>query len=257
MDKKPVLIDLDGVLRINKTPADGVDEFLKFLAESKIPACILSNSTLYGAKEIKGFFDTNKLGHNFPIITAVEATANYVKEKYNTVSVFVDDRVKYLFSGLTDNKNPEAIVVGDLGKTWNYEIINAIFKKVLDGADLIAMQKNKYWKTPEDGYLIDAGAFIAGFEFSTNKKAILIGKPSPLYFKSGIEATGNSKDTEFIMIGDDLISDIAGAKKVNAKTILILTGKTKETDLKNSEIQPDFVARDLRETIAILSSLLE
>jgi HAD superfamily hydrolase (TIGR01458 family) len=156
---------------------------------------------------------------------------------------------------MEDKENPDVVVVGDLGKTWNFDIINNIFKKLLSGADLIALQKNKYWKTQEEGILIDAGAFIAGLEFAADKESILIGKPSPLYFKSGIKAAGCNESDNFIMIGDDLVSDISGAKNLNAKTILVLTGKSSEIDLYKSKIQPDFVVQDLFWVTEVLKTL--
>lgn len=45
--QKPILIDLDGVLRIGNTIANGARDFIEFIETNKIPACILSNSTLF------------------------------------------------------------------------------------------------------------------------------------------------------------------------------------------------------------------
>ena len=45
--RKPLLIDLDGVLRIGDSTAPNIKEFLNFIETNKIPACILSNSTLF------------------------------------------------------------------------------------------------------------------------------------------------------------------------------------------------------------------
>jgi NagD protein len=47
------------------------------------------------------------------------------------------------------------------------------------------------------------------------------------------------------MVGDGIYTDILMAKKANALGILVLTGETKEEDLKNSDIRPDAVLKDL------------
>ncbi len=139
------------------------------------------------------------------------------------------------------NENPEAVVIGDIEDKWNYQIINDIFKKVFAGADLIAMHKNKYWN-PQGELLIDAGAFINGIEFASGKEAILIGKPSPLYFKAALEKIGAKLEESFFMIGDDIENDIKAAQEIGGKGILIYTGKTKFPLEKNIKIKPDFEA---------------
>ena len=59
-------------------------------------------------------------------------------------------------------------------------VMNEIFQKVFNGADIIAMQKNRYWY-PQGGDLsLDAGAFIKAIEYGSAKEAVLIGKPSAM-----------------------------------------------------------------------------
>lgn len=257
MDKNllPLLIDFDGVLRIGKKPALYLNEFFEYLKISQRPACIISNSTLSHGKSILIFFKNNSINCNIPVLTAADAAAIYVKEKYKKAAVYCADSIKNLFDDVLDFQSPEAVVIGDIGKRWNYEIMNGIFKYVYNGADIIAMHKNKFWKTPGEGLLIDAGAFITGIEYATGKSSILIGKPSPLYFQSGLEILGYSTKQNFIMLGDDLETDIKGAKNLNAKTILIYTGKTNYPLSSNLKIKPDYEAQNLNEVITVLQNI--
>ena len=57
----PVLIDFDGVLRLGNKPAKDAGEFLKFLADEKIPSHIISNSTLMTSKELIKFLSDNNI----------------------------------------------------------------------------------------------------------------------------------------------------------------------------------------------------
>jgi HAD superfamily hydrolase (TIGR01458 family) len=152
---------------------------------------------------------------------------------------------------MIDTENPEAIIIGDIEDKWSYQIINDIFKKVFSGADLIAMHKNKYWN-PHGELLIDAGAFITGIEFAAGKKAIVIGKPSPLYFESALEKINTSIEGGFFMIGDDIENDIKAAQEIEGKGILIYTGKTKFPLDKSLDVKPDFEAKSLLEAISII-----
>jgi len=249
---KPLLIDLDGVLKIGNSPAVDAKEFFSFIDENKIPACILSNSTLKTGDLVKAFFASHGIELSIPAITAFDATLLFVKKNYKKVQVYCRDYLIHHFEGMIDKENPEAIVIGDIEDKWNYQIVNDIFKKVFAGADLVAMHKNKYWN-PKGELLIDAGAFIHGIEFAAGKNAILIGKPSPLYFKTALENINCNIENGFYMIGDDIENDIKAAKEIGGEGILIYTGKTEFSLEKNFDINPDFGVQSLREVISILT----
>lgn len=254
-DKVPLLIDLDGVLRLGKKPADGLKNFLDFLISSKIPVCILSNSTLTTSSEIRKFFDGNSAPCPFPIITAAEAAYDYVAGRYKKVAVYSNESIKTLFVELLDDENPEAVVIGHLGKNWTYEILNDIFLEVFNGAHLIAMHKNRYWRTPEEGYAINAGAFVTAIEYAASTEAVLIGKPSPVFYNSALNKIGFKEGTDFIMIGDDLEVDIKAAQNVGGKAVLIYTGKTSHPYPKEKNIIPDYEVMNLAEAIELLKNI--
>ena len=251
MKFKPLLIDLDGVLKLGNSPAPDVKDFFEFINESKIPSCILSNSTLRTGELVKEFFNEHGITFSIPAITAFDAALSFVKMNYKKVQVYCRDYLIHHFDGMIDNENPEAIVIGDIEDKWNYQIVNDIFKKVFAGAELVAMHKNKYWN-PKGELLIDAGAFITAIEFASDKKAVLIGKPSPLYFKAALEKISSKLEESFFMIGDDIENDIKAAQEIGGEGILIYTGKTKYPLEKNTNIKPDFEANSLEEVMSIL-----
>ena len=255
MNINPLLIDFDGVLKIGDFPASDVGEFFEFIKKNKISACILSNSTLRTGDLVREFFTSHHIGINLPAITAFDATVHFVKKNYKRVQVYCRDYLIHHFEGLVDENNPEAIVIGDIEDKWNYKIMNDIFKIVFSGAELIAMHKNKYWN-PHGELLIDAGAFIEGIEFATNKKATLIGKPSHLFFKSALESINISADSDFYMIGDDIENDIKASQDIGGKGILIYTGKTKFPLDKSLNIKPDFEVKSLKEIISLFKQVL-
>ena len=55
MSTVPVLIDFDGVIKLGEKPAIDAGKFLRYLCGNKIPAYILSNSTLKTSKDINKF----------------------------------------------------------------------------------------------------------------------------------------------------------------------------------------------------------
>jgi HAD superfamily hydrolase (TIGR01458 family) len=250
MMQKPVLIDFDGVVKLGDSPAPDAKIFFHFINENKIAACILSNSTLRTGELIKEFFSVHGIDLQIPALTAFDAAVSFVKKNYQRVQVHCRDYLLHHFDGMIDQEHPEAVIIGDIEDKWNYEIMNNIFKKVFAGADLVAMHKNKYWN-PHGELLIDAGAFIRGIEYSTDKKAILIGKPSKLYFESALNKIGCSLKDGFYMIGDDVENDVIAAQKIGGTGVLIYTGKTESPLRTKLESNPDFEVHSLTEAIKI------
>ena len=255
MITKPLLIDLDGVLKLGSSPAPDVKGFFEFINKHNIPACILSNSTLRTGEMVKEFFASHNIKTSIPAITAFDSTVSYVKKNYKKVRVYCRDYLLHHFDGFIDEEYPEAVVIGDIEDKWNYQIMNDIFKKVFNGADFIAMHKNKYWY-PKDELMIDAGAFVNAIEFATGKEATLIGKPSPLYFKTALEEINSKIENGFYMIGDDVENDVGAAQKLGGKGIIIYTGKTKYPLDASFGIQPEFETHSLKEVISIFEQKL-
>lgn len=253
MNNSPLLIDFDGVINLSGKIAPDAKEFFRFLNDKKIPSLILSNSTLKSSTDVREFLEANEIKTNLPIITTVEASVDFLKANYNTASVFCSDKVKHFFKEIKDDIHPEVVLIGDLEENWSYEILNEMLVKILNGADIIAMQKNRYWI--KDGkVLLDAGSFTAALEYAASKKAKLIGKPSEIYFQNALAKLGFSSDEKFIMLGDDVETDIISVQKMGSKAMLIYTGKTKYP-LTDKSVKPDFEVMNLMEAIRILSEL--
>ncbi len=251
----PILIDFDGVIRLGKIPAADAKDFLTFLSENKIPSYIISNSTLLTGEGITEFLSKNNLPVEIPAMTSADAAFQYVKENFQRVSVYCNESIRKNFRDFIDDENPEAVLLGDNGKNWDFEMMNEIFTKVFNGAKIIAMHFNKYWYPDGKELVMDAGGFIKAIEYSSGKDAILIGKPSPIYFQSALTMLGYEKNAGFLMIGDDLETDITGAQQCGGKGLLVYTGKTKYPVSKNSKTKPDYEAKNLTDAIEIVKRL--
>lgn len=249
----PQLIDFDGVLKVDNKPAENIEQFITFLNDRNIPAIILSNSTRMRGDTINNFFAENGIENSPIAITPVDIALSIVEAKYSRVKIYCVEEVNRIFSNY-DNHNPEAVIIGDLGGAWTFEIMNEIFSHVRNGAEIIALQKNKFWKSESGELQLDAGAFISAIEFAKDKKATLIGKPSNNFFKTALKQIGFSLRDRFIMIGDDIYTDIAPAQSLGGKGILIYTGKT-SFPLTATKIKPDFEAHNLVDVIEILNQL--
>lgn len=239
-----LLIDLDGVLYVGDRPIEGAREALDELAGRGIDRRFVTNTTTRTADEVVA--KIRKLGFEVApeeVFSAVTATRTFLRGVEGgppSVHLLVRDSVKVEFEEFPqDRENPDFVVVGDIGAAWSYELMNRAFRQLMNGAELVAMHRNRFFET-EDGLRLDIGAFVAGLEAVTGKQARIIGKPSPEFFRLGLDALGLPAG-EVAMVGDDIDSDVGGARDAGLGGILVRTGKYREEYVASSEVEPDAV----------------
>ncbi|SVE03627.1 uncharacterized protein METZ01_LOCUS456481, partial [marine metagenome] len=187
------------------------------------------------------------------IFAAPHAAAEYCEIKgYNKILLIVPDQeMQDDFSAfqLVEN-NPDAVVIGDMGRLFTFKLLNKIFRIIINGAKLIAMHKNRYW-APAEGLVLDLGAFIAALEYASNTPATILGKPSANLFNLAVRPWGLSKSSIYV-VGDDLDADIGGAHSAGMKSILVKTGKFLDKNLEHSTIKPDFIINSIADLPRLL-----
>ncbi|WP_078128626.1 TIGR01458 family HAD-type hydrolase [Leptospira alexanderi] len=248
-----VLLDLDGVLYTGDSVLPGAREAVSYLKKNHIPHLFLTNTTTKSRKGISEFLNDLKIPvEEKRVLNSPRAAREYIRETGNPKTFFViQEEVKKDLEGIDfEQKIPEAVLIGDIGKKWNYRILNDIFQKVKKGARLIALHKGKYWQTKE-GLMLDMGAFVCGIEYATGVKAEIIGKPSPAFFKAALKMI-STQASETIMIGDDLDSDVGGAQACGIRGVLVKTGKYRDGILQNSNVRPDAIWESISSLIPFL-----
>ncbi|MFY9552397.1 MAG: TIGR01458 family HAD-type hydrolase [Thermoanaerobaculia bacterium] len=144
----------------------------------------------------------------------------------------------------------EAVVLGDLGDEMTYTRLNRAFRLLLSGAELVALARNRYWRSA-DGLMLDAGPFVAALEHASGKTATLAGKPSPAFFAAALASLDASHE-ETAVVGDDLESDVGGGQAAGMRGVLVTTGKFRPGDLEGSSIRPDAVLESLADLPRLL-----
>lgn len=238
---KGLLIDIDGVLIEDGRALGGAVEQLNTL-KSKYGVRLLTNTTTKRVGDIHHML--TDLGfdiHQSEIITAPVAAQMLLKDKdFSKIYPVVSPSILPEFENFTINENePQAVIIGDVGKRWDYDLLNQIFKCVMNGAELIALHKGKFWKS-EGALQLDIGVFVAGLEYATGRAATVIGKPSSSFFNAALSSIDLPKN-EVLMIGDDIDGDIGGAQRCGIQAFLVKTGKYNEQFVAQSAVKPDQV----------------
>ena len=237
-----LLLDLDGVLYVGDTPIKGAVETVRYLKDKNIPVRFTTNTTVRSVSSL--YEKMLRLGlpvEREEIFSAVRATVRYLNRLGRPSCCFLltDDPLQDFAEFPVSDTAPDFVVIGDIGKYWDYDLVNRVFHLVMNGAEMIALHKGKYWQT-ENGLQVDMGAFIAGLEYVTGKEALVIGKPEPSFFRLALDDLGVPAERT-AMVGDDIYSDIGGAQAAGIAGILVKTGKYREEVTRQAAVKPDLI----------------
>jgi len=244
---KGILLDIGGVLYEGENVIPGAIEALEILRK-KYKVRFLSNTSRIPPKAL--YNKLKSMGFNIKeseIFTALKASKLFLENEKANAYVVATDEAKEYFSDLKGEI--KYVLICDAYKNFTYDNLNKAFRYLEEGAGFIATNKNRYFKDT-DGLSLDAGGFVKCLEFASGKEAKILGKPNCEFFSLAINDMGLNKN-EVIMVGDDITSDIMGAKACFLKTVLVKTGKFKKSDL--TKAKPDY----LTDSIASLPELLD
>lgn len=230
-----LLLDLDGTLYVGDEPIPGASEAVEALRASGLAIRYVTNTTRKPRRRVSehlvslGFQVEEK-----EIFTPARAAAGRIAD--GTCYALVDESLLEDLAGVAITADhPDYVLVGDLGEDFTYSRLDDAFRCLMDGAQLLALQKNRYWRTGS-GLSLDAGPFVAALEYASGKGAAVVGKPEPDFFRLALEDLGIAAH-EVAMVGDDAETDVAGAKRAGLMGIQVRTGKwqtgaeTRQADL--------------------------
>ncbi len=246
------LLDLDGVLYVGDRVIEGVREALDSLRRH-YPCRFITNTSTQSLESLHG--KLSAMGFSVAreeIISAPQAVILYLKSQGTPVChLLLADDVRRDFSCFPQSdRRAEFVVVGDIGERWNYSVLNRAFRLLFEGADLLAVHKNRFWQT-EEGLNLDIGAFVAALEYASARNARVFGKPSPDFFGMALEDLG-LQPGQVAIVGDDIDSDIGGGQQVGLMGILVRTGKYRESYVRASKIRPDLMIDSFRDLPRVL-----
>lgn len=237
-----LLLDIDGVLAVSWEAIPGAVDAITSLRRDSIPFRLITNTTTKSRSDLattlrEAGFDVDP----DEIVTAVVATAQHLRTHHPDDGVYVlsdgDASADLEGVSLVDVDRADVIVIGGACDDFSYPVLNRIFRRLMDGAALVGMHRNMYWKT-DRGWELDGGAYIAGLEEASGVRAAICGKPAAAYFDGALATLGVPRDRA-AMVGDDVVNDVVGAQAHGITGVLVRTGKFQGSDLAKGT--PDVV----------------
>jgi len=255
MKTRAFLIDLDGVLYVGKKPVEGSRECLCLMDDLGYSYRFVSNSTRRCRRSVAERL--NGFGFNIspdliftPPLAAVEYMKNLDKKRCYLLTTG-DVHRDFEENGITiTDEDVDFVIVGDAGDVFTYDRLNKALRLVLDGAEILALERDRYWMG-SDGLVLSTGPFVAALEYATRKKSELMGKPSKDFFELALRDIDVRPD-EAAMIGDDILTDVGGAQTLGMDGILVKTGKYREDLVEGSGVTPDLVLDSIAKLVDYL-----
>lgn len=238
-----VLLDVDGTLLLGDEAVPGASEALARLRASGLALRATTNTSRRSRAAVSAALRRAGLdvAPDEVLLPAVLARRRILASGRRAAALLVPLEARTDFDGVEENETaPDWVVVGDLGHGFTFERLNEAFRMLRAGASLLALHKNPYWYAGEEGWTLDAGAFVAALEYATGVTAEVVGKPSPSFFRLALEEIGLSPE-ETLVVGDDPQADGAGAVAAGCRVALVRTGKFTGDEHELQGLRPDLL----------------
>ena len=249
------LIDMDGVIYRGDKLIPGSDYFIQSLLDKEIPFLFLTNNSQRSRCDV--VLKLANLGISVEtkhIFTCAISTARFLAQQTPAGSAYVVGDAGLLnalhINGYAINEtNPDYVVVGE-GRLINFEVLEKALKLIMDGAKLIATNLDP--NCPIDGGIRPGcGATISFLETASGRKALNLGKPSPIMMRMARNEL-DLRTEEVTMIGDTMDTDILGGLQMGYRTVLVYSGSTQPQDLGRYPYAPSLAIPALKDLIAEL-----
>jgi HAD superfamily hydrolase (TIGR01458 family) len=250
-----VLLDIDGVLHVGEQPIDGAIQALAELKRVSAGVRLVTNTTSKSSRQIVE--QLLRLGFDVTrdeVLTPAALAVRHCRERgYRSVKLLVTEALHEDLAELANvpGRGPvDAVVLGDLGEGFTAEVLNDAFRLLMDGAELVALQHNRYWRRA-DGLALDVGAYSAALEYASGREAVVVGKPAREFFAAALAELG-SVPQRTLMVGDDVEADVGGAMDAGLRGVLVRTGKYREEALASSGVTPTEIVDSIADVPRLL-----
>ena len=257
---KGLLIDITGVLYESNdqggVPISGSIEALRNLKETaEIKIRLLTNETQITKMSLCK--KLNQLGFDSVtpemIISPGPAVREILHQRNLRPFLLVHPDAHGDYEGISI-EDPNCVVLGDAADYFTYENMNKAFhvltSKPHHEMSFFSLGYGSCYRH-SGALVLDVAPFAKALEFASGIQPEIVGKPSPLFFKSAVhDMQLNPQDC--VMIGDDIVSDVGGAQNCGIRGVQVRTGKFKPEWENHLQVQPDGIVDNFAEAVDLV-----
>lgn len=233
-DKKLFLFDLDGVFyrgKESRVKIGGTKTVEALRERGRKMLVLTNNSTDTAATVHQRLVDFEIPFRREEVLTSGKMTSEYLRDKHGQITYFLvgegglDTEMKECGHKRTEGEEADFVVIG-LDRKVTYDVLDQAARVARNGAGIVATHDSALFMY-ESGPAMAAGPLVRAVEYAGGKKAMVIGKPSPLMFRLALRKAGVRRG-DAVMVGDQLDTDIAGANRAGIDAILVESGIDKQ-----------------------------
>ena len=252
------LTDMDGVLVHEEQALPGAAAFIAALQENGLRFLVLTNNSIYTARDLRARL--LRSGIDLPedsIWTSALATAQFLGEQMPGGSAYVIGEAG-LTSALHEvgfvmtERDPDYVVLGET-RTYSFEAITRAIRLIERGARFIATNPDVTGPSPE-GSLPATGSVAAMIRQATGVKPYFVGKPNPLMMRSALNRIEGHSETT-VMVGDRMDTDVVAGMEAGLRTVLVLTGSTRASQIETFPYRPTRVEDSIADVVPLVAEL--
>lgn len=249
-----VLLDLEGTLYAKGAPVPGAAEAVAGLRALGLGLRFLTNTDSQPSEDILAMLAGLGLQvREEELFTPVSAARAHLAGTPDArVRPLVSRALRAEFDA-ADSGPYTHVLVGDCRDTLDYPSLDEAFRAVRTGAELLALQRGRYFKRA-DGDHLDTGAVVAALEYAAGVSARVLGKPSASFFALAAASLG-TEPGGCVVVGDDATTDIAGGRAAGLRTVQVRTGKYADQLAESGHPRADHVVDSIADVPALLGEL--
>lgn len=268
---KVIMLDSYGVIKNHNGLIEGAQKTLKFIRqEDKLFRVLTNDASRSPQQQIDKYVELGLPGIELnEMLTSGMMAKHFLEQKITTGKVAylgTENSASYILqSGLDhiavrdinlDNLDEitACVFLDDEGFDWNTDINKVVNLLRRKNMPVILANSDYFYPVSTEDVSVATGGIAKLVENLLGKKFIHFGKPDSQMFMYAYEQLTKDEfinKNDILMVGDTLKTDILGGNKFGIKTMLVLSGNTRESNFE-SQIQatgiiPDYVCKSIME----------
>lgn len=244
-----LLLDLDGTVYAGRDAVPGAVEALQGSAQRLL--YVTNNASRSPHDVVLHLVELGFAASDEDVVTSSQAAARLLSERVAQgasvlvvgAQALVDEISAVGLVPVRDSDPTPAAVVQGHSPDTGWIVLAEATLAIRNGALWVATNTDLTLPS-ERGLLPGNGSMVAAVRSATGEEPVVAGKPARPLMEDALARSGS---TVPLVVGDRLDTDIAGARAVGARSLLVLTGVSTPLDVLRApqEQRPDLIAADL------------
>ncbi len=251
------LVDLDGVVYVGSGAVPHARQALTDARRRGMRLAFVTNNAARPPRVVAEHLSSLGVDANpNEVVTSAQAAARLLAEMLPAGSRvlvvggegLIDALSEHGLVPVTEMADQPAAVVQGFHPDVGWRLLAEGAYAIASGLPWVASNVDRTIPTPR-GRAPGNGAFVEALKLTTGRAPVVAGKPEPPMHREAVLRTGAARP---LVVGDRMDTDIEGARRAGAVSLLGLTGVTDPEDVVSATAiqRPTYLGEDLRALLA-------